>query len=162
MRIPLVRSVLVPLAAALMLALLATPAAAQCVAVGPGCAASNMNLVCGTPQVGTNWTFGEQNATACGGSFTNPTPMLTVFGTCTVPGFPINPPLACASCGGCELNVLPIDFVLQWSWPPRTVSLPIPNSPRLVGAQFCLQNACVDLTNFCICLSGAHQATIAP
>lgn len=141
---------------------LAATAPAQCVPIGPGCAVSGMNLFCGTPQIGTNWSIAEQNATACGGSSSNPVPILTVFGSCLVPGFVVMPPLACAACGGCDLNVLPIDFVLQWTWPPRSTSVPIPMSPRLVGVQFCIQNACVDPTSLCICLSGAAQATITP
>lgn len=128
--------------------------------VGPGCAASGMNLVCGSPQVGTNWLIGEQNASACGGTPTNPVPILTVFGMCVVPGLVLNPPVTCSSCGGCQLNVLPIDVVLQWTWPPRTTMVPIPNNARLIGAQFCIQNACVDPVNFCLCLSGASQVTI--
>jgi len=145
---------------ALLAGALASSARAQCVAVGPGCAASGMNLFCGTPQVGTTWTIAEQNAAACGGSSTNPVPILTVLGSCLVPGFVLNPPLTCPNCAGCELNVLPIDLVLQWTWPPRSTSIPIPNNPRLIGAQFCVQNACVDVITGCICLSGAGQATI--
>lgn len=149
-------------AALLVSVFLVSATTAQCVPIGPRCTASGMALVCGNPQIGTNWFVGETNAGACGGTGTNPVPMLTVFGTCQVPGAVLNPPLTCAACGGCELNVLPIDFMLQWTWPPRTAIVPIPNNVRLIGAQFCIQNACIDPINLCICLSGAAQVTIAP
>ncbi len=139
---------------------LASTTRAQCVAIGPGCAVSGMNLACGAPRIGTNWVIGEQNAGACGGSVATSVPILTVFGTCQVPGIALNPPLACIRCGGCELNVLPIDFMLQWTWPPRTTIVPIPNNRFLVGYQFCIQNACLDPINFCFCVSGAWQVTI--
>jgi hypothetical protein len=135
---------------------------AQCTAVGPGCRSSGMNLACGNPRVGTNWIIGEQSAVSCGGSVTNPVPMLTLFGSCFVPGLPLDPPLMCAACGGCELNVLPIDFMVQWSWPPRTLTIPLPANPRLIGFQFCIQNACFDIRTACFCMSGAWQVTLMP
>ncbi|HLU37879.1 MAG TPA: hypothetical protein VK081_00745 [Planctomycetota bacterium] len=150
------------LALSLVLFFFSARAEAQCTPIGPGCSTSGMNLACGAPRIGMNWSIGEQSATVCGGSAVTPAPILTVLGMCSVPGLPFHPPLACTECGGCELNVFPIDFMLQWSWPPRTIHFPIPNNPWLVGASLCLQNACLDTTRFCFCLSGAAQVVIQP
>lgn len=150
------------LAVAFLFAALVTPLTAQCTPLGTPCASSGMNLVCGSPQVGTNWVMGEQNGAACGGSISNPIPMFTALGSCFDLGIPLNPPLVCNHCTGCLLHVIPIDVVLQWSWPPRTVTVPIPNNRYLIGAMFCIQNFCVDTTSLCICASGAAQVVIVP
>lgn len=134
---------------------------AQCTPQGNPCTAGGMNLVCSsTPRVGTNWMIGEQSGVSCGGSSTNPIPMFTALGSCFDLGIPLNPPLMCSNCTGCLLHVVPIDVVLQWSWPPRTVSIPIPNNRFLIGATFCIQNFCVNATTLCACASGAVQVVI--
>ena len=48
-------------------------------------------------------------------------------------------PLMCNRCSGCVLHVVPIDVMLQWTW-PRTLTIPIPNNRHLVGAFSCVQN----------------------
>lgn len=92
----------------------------------------------------------------------DPIPMLTALGSCFAPGIPLNPPLMCGNCTGCLLHVIPIDVVLQWTWPPRTFTVPIPSNRHLVGATFCIQNFCVNATTLCLCASGAAQVQIMP
>lgn len=137
--------------------------AAQCTPLGNPCASSGMSLACSTPpQIGTNWVVSEVSAASCGGAATNPVPMLTAIGNCFDAGIPLNPPLVCANCTGCVLHVVPIDVMVQWAWPPRSVTIPIPNVRQLVGALFCVQNFCVHPTNLCVCASGAAQVIILP
>ena len=135
-------------------------AVAQCAPYGTSCTSSGMLFSCVTnPVVGTNWTLGERSGTACGFSTGSPGTMFTLIGLCFAPGIPIDPPLACSSCGGCALHVLPALADLQWTWPPRTVVLTIPSDPNLVGTNLCLQDVCVNSASACVCLSGAVQVT---
>ncbi len=155
------RSLLV--AVAFWFAAFSNSASAQCTPQGNPCLSSGMNLLCGSsPRIGTNWTVSEQSGASCGGSTTNPIPMYTVFGTCYDAGIPLNPPLMCNNCGGCLLHVVPIDVMLQWTWPPRTLTIPIPNNRHLVGALFCIQNFCINSASLCACASGAVQVIIVP
>ena len=75
-------------------------------------------------------------------------------------GIPIDPPLACTSCGGCSLSVLPSLGAILWTWPPRTHVIPIPADVGLIGATFCMQDACVNVTSNCVCISQATQVVI--
>ena len=146
-----------------VIVLLGGTARAQCTSIGPGCASSGMDLLCvSAPQVGTTWTIGERDATACGALSTNPITIHTVAGFCQVPGLPLGAPLMCPNCTGCELNVLPILADFMWTWPPRTTTLQIPNNASIVGAVFCIQDACVDMARSCVCVSNAMQVTIQP
>ena len=153
--------VLVTLAAFAALVAANPVVTAQCVPVGSGCPASGMDLTCSAPPtIGTTWNIGERNASICGGTVANPAPMFTMFGGCFPTGIPLPPPLACPSCVGCFVHAFPEYFTLQWSWPPRTLSLPIPNDPGLIGATMCMQSYCGDMAAGCVCTGNAWQITI--
>lgn len=149
------------LAAVFFAVLLADRSAAQCTAYGQPCTSSGMLALCANaPVVGGTWTFGERSGTACGFTSTSPGTMYTLIGGCFQPGIPIDPPLACANCGGCFLHVLPAWAEFGWPWPPRTVSLQIPSDPNLLGATFCMQDVCVNAGSACVCMSAAMQVVI--
>ncbi len=146
-----------------VLALLAPNLVAQCTVYGQACASSGMQLVCSSaPQIGTNWNIGERSAAACNGGTSNPTQVLTIYGICFPGGIPVDPPITCAACAGCSLYVLPAFGAIQWTWPPRVQTIPIPADTNLVGATFCIQDACVEQTQGCICTSNAMQVVIQP
>ena len=154
------RKLLLPL---VLLALLVPSLTAQCTVFGQSCASSGMNLICSSaPQIGTNWTIGERSAMACNGGTTNPTQVLTIYGVCFPGGIPLSAPITCRSCGGCNLYVLPALGAIRWTWPPRTQQIPIPADRNLVGATFCMQDACVEQTQGCVCTSNAIQVVIQP
>jgi len=145
-----------------VLATVLPTATAQATPIG-SCPSSGMQIACAQPQIGTNWWIGERSGTACGyNSGGAPIPMVTIFGGC-IPGIPIATPPACSHCSGCSLYVYPGFADMVWNWPPRTTVLPIPNDPNLIGAMFCMQNACIDqLTLSCVCVSGGMQVQIMP
>jgi hypothetical protein len=150
------RSILFPIA--LLLATLHGRADAQCNPFGTPCS-TLPDLLCGSlPQIGTIWQICHRSG--CNAAM--PSNMFTLFGGCTSPGVPINPPIACASCAGCEWQALPSYATLVWTWPPRCTGFPIPNDPRIVSATFCIQNVCTDGINPCVCLSDTLKVTIMP
>lgn len=84
------------------------------------------------------------------------TPNAPQFIVLGLPGnIALNPPLACMR--GCVLACRPLDVIPGSAW--RTV---IPRDPRLVGACFCVQAACVERTfaGPCVHLSGALSVCI--
>lgn len=108
-----------------------------------------------TPRIGQTWEVQESIAITeqCGG------PRMMLIGLCNRGGLPIGG-LACRSCTGCQLRVFPV--VLTFTWDNLVGSLlPIPNDAGLVGANFCAQSPCLDIsTTACMCLSNTLSVTV--
>jgi hypothetical protein len=134
-----------------VLALFSSPAVAQCTRLTV-CRGGDQ-LVCRTPpRIGTNWTVCQVSLGGAGC-----TGYAYVFGLCFDAGIPVGPPIACASCPSCTLNVSP---VLAGVFGSSCTSLPIPGDRNLVGTILCTQGACV--RNTCLCLTSAVQVQIQP
>jgi hypothetical protein len=135
-----------------VLFLLTAAPRAQCIHLSGGCSGGAL-LSCETPpRIGTTWLI--RATVACAPS---PRPNAMVFGGCGTP-VPVGG-LACFSCTGCALWLSPVQVLIGW---PGIFSLgvPIPNNTALVGGRFCVQNACLNTTGTCLCLSNAVQVTV--
>lgn len=127
---------------------LATAAAAQCTQHVGGCTFESL-IGCGTaPQIGTGFLVCARPTCSVGRQ-------VMILGTCTAPT-PLRG-IACAICSNCTLSVQPL-VTFQWTG-LGCFSISIPRNLSLVGATFCVQNACL-YSPPCICTSNSIHVRI--